>query len=255
MSILELENLEIKIGDTVICRELSLLLEGGRLLGILGRNGAGKTTLLHTIMGFRPFQHGAIRIQQEDLHAIPRQQLATKIGLLFQESENSLPATVLETVMLGRHPHSENLLWDSPADVAYCRETLSQMGLGSLENRQVSTLSGGEKQRLAIALLLAQNPKVLLLDEPSNHLDIDYQIKILSLLHEKSRKQNAAMIIASHDINLVSRFCDDVLLLLEDGNAITGPIAEVLDTQNLERAFGCKVECVQVSGHHYYLPK
>ena len=254
MAILDIEKLAIRIGDKLICRDLSIRLNSGELLGILGRSGVGKTTFLHTLMGFHRQQAGTIRIQDQDLQSIPRHQLAKQIGLLFQQSESNMPATVLETVLLGRHPYSENLLWDSAEDVALCRETLKLLGLGQVEDRQVSTLSGGEKQRVAIALLLAQNPKVSLLDEPSNHLDIDYQIKILNHLTEKSKTQNTSMVLASHEINLISRFCDQVLLLLGDGEVLCGRTQEIMTTDNLELAFGCNVEHVMINERDYFLP-
>ena len=254
MAVLELENLEVWIGKKSICHDLGLELESGEVLGVLGRNGAGKTTLLHTIMAFRPPANGSIRIQGIELKTLKRQQLARKLGLLFQESDNSMPATVLETVLLGRHPHSENILWDSEQDVTLCRDTLALLGLGTLEKRQVSTLSGGEKQRLAIALLLAQNPTVMLLDEPSNHLDIDYQIKVLELLTERSRTNSAAMIMASHDINLVSRFCNYVLLLLGNGEFLAGPAPDILNKENLELAFQCRITHTKVNNWDYFVP-
>ena len=254
MAVLELENLEVRIGDNIICHDLALDLDGGDILGVLGRNGVGKTTLLHTIMDFRQPASGTIYIQDNNLQTLKRHQLARKVGLLFQDNDTSMPATVLETVLLGRHPYSKNLLWDSEQDIELCLETLVQLGLGTLENRQVSTLSGGEKQRLAIALLLAQNPTVFLLDEPSNHLDIDYQIKVLELLTDKINNKNAAMVMASHDINLVSRFCNHVLLLLGDGETIIGPTSSVLSSENLAHAFHCRIAHTQVNGRDYFVP-
>jgi len=254
MAVLEIEHLEVRIGDKVICNDLELKLESGEILGVLGRNGVGKTTLLHTIMNFRTPTTGTIRIQGGELHTLKRQQLAREVGLLFQESDNSMPATVLETILLGRHPYSENLLWDSEQDVTLCRNTLNLLGLGTMESRQVATLSGGEKQRLAIALLLAQSPTVFLLDEPSNHLDIDYQIKVLELLAQRVKNNSAAMVMASHDINLVSRFCDHVLLLLGDGATLTGPTTSIMSTENLEHAFQCRIVHTKVNERDYFLP-
>lgn len=254
MTVLKLENLNVTIGGRTICHDLSLSLNQGEILGILGRNGVGKTTLLHTIMDFRKPGSGNVRVRDSVVWALNRQQLAREVGLLFQESDNSMPATVLETVLLGRHPYSDNLLWDSKQDVALCRDVLTSLGLDELEYRQVSTLSGGEKQRLAIALLLAQNPTVFLLDEPSNHLDIDYQIRVLELLTEKIQEHRAVMVMASHDINLVSRFCNHVLLLLGNGETITGPTSEVLNSGSLQKAFHCRITHTQIAGRDYFVP-
>lgn len=254
MAVLELKNLTARIGETAICHDLNIELNGGDVLGVLGRNGVGKTTLLHTIMNFHQPDNGSIRIKGNDIRTLRRQQVAREVGLLFQESDSTMPATVLETVLLGRHAYAENILWDSKQDLALCRDALALLGLGSLENRQVATLSGGEKQRLAIGLLLVQNPAVFLLDEPSNHLDIDYQIKVLEILTQKVRSDSAAMVMASHDINLVSRFCNYVLLLLGNGEILTGSAQKVLTTGNLERAFRCRITHTQLNDQDYFLP-
>jgi len=254
MALLELEALRVEIGEQVICHDLSLPLNSGEFLGILGRNGTGKTTLLHTVMGFHAATGGNIRLGDIDISNITRRQLARELGLLFQEADNNMPATVLETVLLGRHPYSQNLLWDSEADIKLCRETLALVGLADLQRRQVSTLSGGEKQRLAMALLLAQSPKILLLDEPSNHLDIDYQIRMLELLSGEVRSSNGAIMMASHDINLVARFCNQTMLLLGDGEILTGPTDEVLTADNLELAFQCRIATVRHNSRNYFFP-
>ena len=254
MALLELDALNVKIGEQTICHDLSLSLNSGELLGILGRNGTGKTTLLHTIMGFHAPSSGNIRLGGMDINTITRRQLAREMGLLFQEGDSNMPATVLETVLLGRHPYSQNLLWDSEADIRLCRDTLALVGLADLHQRQVSTLSGGEKQRLAIALLLAQSPTIMLLDEPSNHLDIDYQIRLLELLSGRARSSDGAIMMASHDINLVARFCDHTILLLGDGKILAGPTDEVLTAGNLELAFQCRIITVQHDDRSYFFP-
>ena len=180
MDLLQFSALQITIGEHLVCRNLDLRLGAGERLGMLGRNGVGKTTLLHTIMGFHKQDAGSVLLNGSPQGSRSRRQLARQVGLLFQESENSMPATVLETVLLGRHPYSDNFLMDSAEDLSMARDALEQVGLESLADRQVGTLSGGEKQRLAIALLLLQNPRLLLLDEPSNHLDIDNQIQVFN---------------------------------------------------------------------------
>ncbi len=254
MNLLELDALRISIGGQLVCNDLDLKLGGGQVLGILGRNGSGKTTLLHTIMGFHNPDSGLIRVSGSTLDSLSRKDLARQVGLLFQESDSSMPATVLETVLLGRHPYSSNPWWDSANDLSLARQTLGLTGLAELAQRQVATLSGGEKQRLAVALLLVQNPRIFLLDEPSNHLDIDYQIRILDLLAQRMEEERAGLVMASHDINLVARFCDRVLLLLEKGEFLEGPTQAVLNSHNLERAFRCQIIKIVANERNYFLP-
>jgi iron complex transport system ATP-binding protein len=254
MKLLELDTLKVSIGGRIICHDLSLSLETGQMLGVLGRNGIGKTTLLYTVMGLHPAAGGRVRLQGIDTVDLSRRQLARRMGMLFQENDTSMPATVLETALLGRHPYSQQLLWDSAEDIAMARDVLLQVGLDALEQRQVATLSGGEKQRLAIAMLLAQCPRLYVLDEPSNHLDIDFQLQILDLLKQRIFDQPAAILMASHDINLVSRYCDRVMLMLDADEIIEGPTEAVLTPENLQRAFRCKVAVAELEGYRYFLP-
>ena len=254
MSILNLEALEIEIGGQVVCRNLELDLAPGQVVGVLGRNGIGKSTLLYTLMGFRKPVSGRISLLGNDLSHYSAKETARLIGILFQENSTELPASVLETALLGRHPHNENILWDNADDIFLVREILNKVGLSELEQRQVGTLSGGEKQRLTIAMLIAQKPKLSLLDEPSNHLDIDYQIKSLALLKENTIKEQSAIIMASHDINLISRFCDKSLLLMENGEFQYGDTNEILTEEALSAAFKCPIQSIQTGERKIFFP-
>jgi len=254
MSVLSLESLTVSIGGQTVCEELNLRVEPQQVLGILGRNGIGKSTLLYTIMGFKPPASGQVLFQRKEIQNYAPKILAKNLGILFQENHSDLPATVLETALLGRHPHSENLLWDSHEDIQLTQGILRQLGLAELGHRQISTLSGGEKQRLALALLIVQAPQLYLLDEPSNHLDIDYQIKTLAYLKEKLMQNQASMIMASHDINLTARFCDQILLILENGQYLFGDTAEVLNENSLSQAYKCKISVVESGDKRYFFP-
>ena len=254
MNILSFDSVTITINDQSVCQNLNLALDSQQVLGILGRNGVGKSTLLYTIMGFHHPDSGSISLLGSNIRKSPRSELARKLGILFQESANAMPATVLETALLGRHPHSDNLLWDKPEDIELTREILQQLGLDDLEDRQVNSLSGGEKQRLSIALLMNQAPQLYLLDEPSNHLDIDYQIKSLTLIRDKLRAGDAAMVMASHDINLTARFCDRILLLGEDGQFVCGPTSDVLNEETLSQAYRCQIRAVELDSRRYFFP-
>ena len=153
---------------------------------------------------------------------MPRRQIARQLGILFQEQTDVFPANVLDTVLTGRHPWLGPLQWESDADLEKARAALQAVGLADIEQRIVTTLSGGERRRLGIATLLAQDTQLLLLDEPTNHLDIHQQIQILQLVSDLARNDNRALLLVMHDLNLAARYCDRFLLLFGDGETSTG---------------------------------
>jgi iron complex transport system ATP-binding protein len=237
MALLETRALEVVIGSTTVCRDLNLEINTGDRWCILGCNGAGKTTLLLTLAGLRPPQSGHIALQQQALPALPRRQVAQLIGILFQEQTDVFPANALDTVLSGRHPWLGPLQWESDADRAKARSALQAVGLAGIEQRLVTTLSGGERRRLGIATLLTQDPQLLLLDEPTNHLDIHHQIRTLQLLGDLAADDDRALLLVMHDLNLAARYCNRFLLLFGDGETAQGCAADVLTRPNLERLY------------------
>jgi iron complex transport system ATP-binding protein len=237
MTLLETRSLQVTIGDTAVCRDLYLTINAGERWCILGCNGAGKTTLLLTLAGLRPPQAGHIALQQQALSALPRRQVARQIGILFQDQTDAFPASVLDTVLTGRHPWLGPLQWEGTADLEKARTALQAVGLAGIEQRSVTTLSGGERRRLGIATLLTQDPQLLLLDEPTNHLDIHHQIRTLQLVSELAANGDRALLLVMHDLNLAARYCNRFLLLFGDGETAQGNAAEVLTRPNLERLY------------------
>lgn len=242
MATLELQSLELEIGGKLICRNLNVSLQPNERWGLLGKNGAGKTTLLHSILGLRPISAGKILIDGKELGELPRTELAAKLGILFQQDMNALPATVFETVMLGRHPHVQSLLRDNPADIEIARNALKAFELDELSEREVDTLSGGERQRLSLAMLVAQTPQIFLLDEPNNHLDVAFQVKLLSILEQKISESSACLLMATHDINLAARYCDKIILLKDGGEFMVGASEDILTEENLSTAYDCPIK-------------
>ncbi len=239
--LLETRGLRLEVADRVLCDALSLQLHAGECLGVLGQNGTGKTTLLHTLARLRPVSGGEILLQGRTLNAWSRKALATQLGMLFQSSSDEMPASVEETVLLGRHPHLPDWQWEGPQDLELAHKALVDVGLQSMVQREVASLSGGERQRLALAMLLAQQPQLYLLDEPGNHLDIAYQVSALQLLCARLQTQGAAVCMATHDINLAARFCSRILLLRSDGQPLLGSAQEILTPAILSEAYGCQI--------------
>tara|TARA_B110000858_G_scaffold179560_1_gene216335 strand:+ start:9138 stop:9905 length:768 start_codon:yes stop_codon:yes gene_type:complete len=254
MANLKIQSLKLQLADKILCQDFNVQIKEGESWGLLGKNGAGKTTLLHAMIGQRPANQGSIQLDGHSVYDLKQRTLASKVGILFQQGIEALPATVFETVMLGRHPHTQSLLWDDKKDIEIAENALAAFDLDQLKERAVDTLSGGELQRLALAMLLAQTPQLFLLDEPSNHLDVAFQVKLLSVLTNKIAETSASLIMATHDINLALRFCENIILLLEGGESLVGRSADVLTEENLSEAYGCHIKSVSNGDHRLFYP-
>ena len=255
MALLSTDKLHVSIGDTTVCTSLDLAINAGERWCILGRNGTGKTTLLHTLAGLREAVVGDMRLDNIPLHSLSRRTVAQHIGLLFQDHSDAFPASVLETVLSGRHPGSGPLQWESEQDSALARAALQAVDLHGLEQRIVTTLSGGERRRLGLAALLTQDPQLMLLDEPTNHLDIHHQISMLDLLQGKSATGHTALVFVMHDINMALRYCTRFLLLFGDGETIQGNADEVLTGEHLELLYQHPLQRLQGPHGNVWLPR
>lgn len=253
--LLTVQNLKVAIGGQRICDSLSLEIRSGERWALLGRNGIGKSTLLHTLAGLRPPHSGTIALQGDALATVTPQQLAQRRGLLFQQQEDHFPSTVLETALIGRHPHLKPWQWESQQDHDRALAALRAVQLEALAQRNITTLSGGERQRLAIATLLTQAPSLMLLDEPANHLDIHHQISLLDLLRAWSQQDGRALLMTLHDINLALRYCTHAILLPGDGEVIQGRRDEVITAGNLERLYLHPLMRIEGEWGQAYLPR
>lgn len=231
MSLLSCNKLDINIADKQICRDLSLTINAGENWAILGMNGCGKTTLLHHLAGLLPVQAGEIQLNETSIDQIPRRQIAQQISLLLQHQEDYFPGTVLEAVLVGRHPHLKSWQWETDADKQLALEALQLVGLDDFAARAILTLSGGERQRVALATLLVQQTAIRLLDEPVNHLDIHHQHEVMKMISSNNNK--VANVFVLHDVNLAVRYCDHVLLMPESGEPIQGSCDKILTPENL----------------------
>jgi iron complex transport system ATP-binding protein len=247
--------LDVSIAGKQVCHDLNLKLRAGTCLGVLGANGIGKTTLLHTLAGLRTADSGEIFLAGADITMLSRRRIARQLGLLVQQQEDSLPASVLETALIGRHPHIDFWRWESHADVAIARRMLKLTGLDGLEQRIQTHLSGGERRRLAIATILAQDPGVFLLDEPAQQLDLQHQISLLELFARLAYQQDRLVVTSLHDVNLAARFCSHVLLMFGAGETLVGPTREILTAANLTRLYRIPVLPVTWPGGTLFVPE
>ena len=236
-------NLRVDVSGRTLVEDLSFDVEAGELLAVLGRNGSGKTLTMHTLAGLRDASVGNALVQDHDVASSHRQDIARHLALLPQHVDDIFPATVLDTAMIGRHPHIGRFQWESPEDFAIGRAALAAVDLDGLAGRDVLTLSGGERRRLAIAQVLTQQPDIYLLDEPTNHLDPQHQLDALQLFRDKA-DAGAGVIASLHDVNLAVRYADRCLLLFGDGRWEIGPTDEVLDARRLTELYSTEMEAV-----------
>lgn len=207
---------------------------------------------LHTLAGLRAPAAGEVRLEGRPLAEWVGTAQARRLALLPQATEDPFPASVLETALIGRHPHLPFWQWEGPDDVACAQAALAAVGIAELGARDVLTLSGGERRRLAVATLLAQDAAICLLDEPTNHLDPQHRGEILALF--RARADAGGLVIATlHDPTLAAHYADAVLLLYGDGRWHSGPVSTTLTAANLSELYGIAVEELAWHGRRVFV--
>jgi iron complex transport system ATP-binding protein len=250
---LECLRLTVSVPGRTLVRELDAVLRPGKVTALLGRNGTGKSSLLHVLAGLKSAAAGEARLEGRALPQWPRGEFALRVALLPQASDDPFPGSVLESALVGRHPHIDFWQWESEADRAIARECLAAMDLAGLDDRDVTTLSGGERRRLGIATVLAQTPAYFLLDEPIQQLDPLHQLSVLRLFRERA-DAGACVVMSLHDPGLAARFADDALLLFGDGRWSHGPAAEILDSESVAALYGVAVRELRWEDGRTFVP-
>lgn len=225
-----------------VLEPLDLALEPGSFVGLLGPNGSGKSTLLKLLAGVLRPDQGRVELGEEDLHRIPRGRLASTLAFVPQDVHVWLPFTCREVVAMGRYVHRSGLgLLDSGHDEVI-RRCMADTGVLDLAERRITEVSGGEAQRVRIAQALAQEARILVLDEPTSHLDISFQVEVMDLLSRLNRTRGMTVLAALHDLNLASLYCDRLIALRQGRVMRDGPPAAVLEPALLQAVFGVEVE-------------
>jgi iron complex transport system ATP-binding protein len=250
---LECLRLTVSVPGRTLVRELDAVLRPGRIIALLGRNGTGKSSLLHVLAGLRPPASGEVELEGRALPQWPRGEFALRVALLPQASDDPFPGSVLESALVGRHPHIDFWQWESEADRAIARECLAAMDLAGLDDRDVTTLSGGERRRLGIATVLAQTPAYFLLDEPIQQLDPLHQLSVLKLFRARA-DAGACVVMSLHDPGLAARFADEALLLFGDGRWSHGSAAEILDSESVAALYGVAVRELRWEDGRTFVP-
>lgn len=226
---------------------VSFHVDAGEIFGIVGPNGSGKSSLLKILSGLLPASEGDVRLGGLSLRKRSQTDIARIVAVVPQEYVQVFPFTVAETVLMGRFPHRTARWWslgigdETANDLTCAHQAMVDTDVFSLADRLVSDLSGGERQRVVIARALAQEPKILLLDEPTAFLDINHQIEICSLVARLRAERRLTVVLVSHDLNVASQYCDRVLMLKEGGLCRIGSPEETIRPDVLQMVYGCEV--------------
>jgi iron complex transport system ATP-binding protein len=246
MSILDIQNLDCSYGDQTVVKDLCLAAQPGEVLILIGPNGAGKSTIMRSMARLMHPSHGKIFLSDQDLWSLSSQESARQIAFAPQTINEGWPATVEQMVALGRAPHRGWLLPLNAQDRLVVAKALKQVEIYHLKDRIVTELSGGEQQRVILARVLAQEPRILILDEPTSHLDLKHQVNILGLVRRLARQEKLTIIISLHDLNLAALYADRLALLNEGTLLAIGTPQEVLTSELLTRTYGVPI----VVTHH-----
>jgi iron complex transport system ATP-binding protein len=245
LNMLKIQSLSVNYGPRRILHGVSLDVQSGEVLALIGPNGAGKSTLIRAVSGVIPIAEGKIRTNGDDFAALSTLQRARYIATVPQAVSMPPAYTVWETVLFGRTPHLGFLGQLSGKDEEIARQSLVRVSALPLADRRVGELSGGEQQRVLLARALCQSTPILLLDEPTAHLDLQYQVSLLELVHELAHKDQLAVLVALHDLNLAAHYADQVALMVAGNIKAIGKPAEVLQPQLIEEAYCLPVQVIK----------
>ncbi|MDI6810771.1 MAG: ABC transporter ATP-binding protein [archaeon] len=249
---LKVQDIEFSYASVPILKEVCIELAASEMLGVVGPNGAGKSTLLRCIDRILTPQKGCILLDEHDIKEMSRMELAKEIGYIPQSVSQVFPATVFDAVLMGRRPH---LGWRAgEKDIDKVLETLHMLHIEDLAMREINELSGGQLQKVFIARALAQDPDVLLLDEPTSNLDIKHQLEVMDIIKNIVRKKGISAIMAIHDLNLAARYADRIIMMNSGKIFAAGNPDSVLTPDNIKQVYGVEATVNNNNGRPYIVP-
>jgi iron complex transport system ATP-binding protein len=224
-----------------VLRHLDVHVRDGEFFIIIGPNGSGKTTLLKTLCGIEPLQRGEIHIFGRSIRHYTRNELAKTLSFVPQTVPEDFPFSVFQTVLMGRYPHLGALGVETKQDLEIARRAIDFCGITPLAGRKMNELSGGERQRVFIARALCQDPRLIILDEPTASLDLSHQVRTMDLMEKLKEEKGLTVVMVSHDVNLAAMYADRLLLMKSGEVAGIGPPREVLTFEVLEKVYRCTI--------------
>ena len=243
---IQINGLQFSYTSAPILDGVNADLSGPKLISILGPNGVGKSTLIHCINKILTPKGGVIMMNGEDVKYITIKQMSKKVGYVPYSANDSFPLSVVDTVMMGRHPHSRIGSLDDDLRIVY--DTLQMLGITHLAMRSFNELSAGQHQKVMLARGLAQEPEVLLLDEPTSNLDVRHQIEVTKLLKRLTIEKGILTIMISHDINIAAKYSDQIIMMHQGKIFATGKPEEVITEENLRAVYGVESKIVTDEG-------
>ena len=241
---IEIKNVSYSYAENEVLKNISFDVHPGECVGILGNNGAGKSTLITCLNKIRTPKTGAIYMDSEDILKMGRLEIARRISYVAQKNEIS-QMTVFDTVLLGRKPYFKWAL--TQRDIAICEETIEKTGLAEFKMRYVNELSGGELQKVMLARALVQQPKLLLLDEPTSNLDPKNQYEMLALVKKLAKERNISVLMVIHDLSLALRYCDR-FLFIKSGVVFRYGDESVITEETISNVYGVSSTITEVNG-------
>ena len=238
---LELDKIGFRYAAEWVLRDISLTIQHGEFLGIIGPNGSGKTTLLKIMTGLLKAGEGQVRINGRPLGDIRKKDLAGQVALVAQETSAAFSFSVREIVLMGRHPHLGFLAFEGEKDADIAEAAMDMAGILPFGGRDIHELSGGERQRVWIARALAQQPDIMMLDEPTAFQDIRHQVDFFHLIRNLNRDRGLTVVAVTHDINMASSFCDRLVLLNRGGVFASGHPDQVITARHLREVYAMDV--------------
>jgi iron complex transport system ATP-binding protein len=238
---IEVDSIFFRYHQDWVLQDVSFQLRKGEFVGVIGPNGSGKTTLLKILYRLLSPQQGEVFFDRLSLKKMSRGEIAKKIAVVAQETYPAFPFRAIEMVLMGRSPYLGHLMFESPKDLEIAKKAMEWTETLPISQRPIDELSGGERKRVYIARALAQEPEMILLDEPTSNLDIHHQVEFLDLVLSLNREKGLTILMASHDLNLASEYCDRLIFLQNGKIYKMGSPEEVMTRENIEKVYGCEV--------------
>ena len=238
---ISIKNISAGYGSDLVLKDVSIDIDVGQFVGLIGPNGSGKTTLLRVLSNVLTPRAGQVLLEGHDLQKISKRKLARTIACLPQDISLNLSFTVREITLMGRYPHLPKIGRETGTDFEIADRAMALADVSHLSDRLITEISGGEKQRTLIAMCLAQEPEVLLLDEPTSHLDVGHQLSVLDLIQKLNHRSDMTVIAVFHDLNLAAEYCHRLMVLDKGQVESVGTPKDVLTSDMIQKVYGAKV--------------